>query len=118
MFKQRLNELRLTLQLAPAAPLLIKDGRHMEGGDKERRYFHRGPITRTPAKPRRHEGKEFADYDEAEYCFNMACVYTTTAQGKDRFYLPGSSLRGVLRSTAERLIGRWQPGWVRRSDPF
>ena len=118
MFKRRFNELRLTLQLAPAAPLLIKEGRHIEGGDKERRYFHRGPVARTPDRPRRREGKGFADYDDAEHCFDMACVYTTTAQGEDRFYLPGSSLRGVLRSSAERLIGRWQPGWVHQSDPF
>ncbi|MBK9709823.1 MAG: hypothetical protein IPO81_00590 [Kouleothrix sp.] len=47
----------------------------------------------------------------------MACVWTQTAAGP-RFYLPGSSLRGVLRSAAERLVACWQPNWGYVSDPF
>lgn len=112
MFRHRYNELRLTLQLAPAGPLLVKEGRHT----KQQRSFHRG-VTRDPPRPRRRDGPGYGSYDSEEGAFDMACVWTQTAAGP-RFYLPGSSVRGVLRSAAERLIGRWQPAWVRASEPF
>src|SRR5262245_23365875 len=116
MFARRLNELRVKLLIAPVAPLLVKEGRHQEGGDKHLRSFHTG-VKRNPPQPRRRESRGYGTYDSDEDCFDMACVWTQTSAGP-RFYLPGSSLRGLLRSTAERLIGRWQPEWVRASEPF
>jgi CRISPR/Cas system CSM-associated protein Csm3 (group 7 of RAMP superfamily) len=116
MYIRRLNELRLTLQLVPAGPVLIKEGRHQEGQDKERRFFHRA-AHRTPSRPRRREGSGYGEYDTAEDCFDMACVYSRTPAG-DRFYLPGSSVRGVLRTTAERVVGHRRSDLARAADPF
>ncbi len=119
MFARRLNELHLTLLIKPDdALLLIKEGRHLEGNNKERRSFHRGEhITRSPAQPRRREGGGTGDYDSADNCFAMAFVYSSTREG-DRLYLPGSSLRGVLRSAAERTVGRWRPDLAQADAPF
>lgn len=127
MFRLRLNELRVKLRIVPDAPLLIKEGRHQwredpaQPPDKKRRFFHgvgteRSHIERIPRAPNR---KDLADrrYDTDNGCFDMAFVYSRTPRG-DRFYIPGASLRGVLRSAAERLVGRWQPGWTSFGDPF
>lgn len=118
MFATRLNELRVKIEIAPApeSAILIKEGRHREGGKKTVRSFHPS-ARRDPPRPRRREGRGYADYDSDDESFDMACVWTHTANGP-RFYLPGSSLRGALRSAAERLVGRWQPGWTLASDPF
>lgn len=35
-----------------------------------------------------------------------------------QYYIPGSSLRGVLRTTAVHVVSRWQPEWAVASDPF
>jgi CRISPR/Cas system CSM-associated protein Csm3 (group 7 of RAMP superfamily) len=117
MFARRLNELHLTLLIKPDdALLLIKEGRHLEGNNKEQRSFHRGEhIARSPTRPRRREGGGTGDYDSPENCFDMAFVYSSTREG-NRLYLPGSSLRGVLRSTAERIVGRWRPDLA--DNPF
>jgi CRISPR/Cas system CSM-associated protein Csm3 (group 7 of RAMP superfamily) len=128
MFTQRLNDLRITFQIRPIGPFLIKEGRHLEQREGEsteevkrtRRFMHRGDhikTSRVPRHPRRHDAPCATDYDTAEGCFNMAFVHTHTTEG-DRFYIPGSSLRGIVRHTAERLIGRWQPTWTCASDPF
>jgi CRISPR/Cas system CSM-associated protein Csm3 (group 7 of RAMP superfamily) len=118
MFAQRYNKLELELSLFPLGPLLIKEGRHHEQGDRRRRSFLQRPdVERNPPRPQAREGRGYGDYDSDEACFDMAMVWSKTASGS-RFYLPGSSLKGVLRRTAERIIGRWQPGWVRASDPF
>ncbi len=126
MFATRLNELRVSLELIPIGPLLIKEGRHLatekgpsrEHGKveihKERHIVER----RLPREPQRKDLKGAQrDYGHRDGTFDMACVHSTTSEG-DRFYLPGSSLRGVLRSAAERLVGRWQPEWTQASDPF
>src|SRR5262249_1565168 len=124
MFARRLNEVRVSLQLTPITPLLIKEGRHLEADPEDpeqqpnpdARIFHPG-VRRTPPFPRSRRGRGYGDYDTAEDCFDMAFVWTQTSVGP-RFYLPGSSLRGILRSTAERLVGRWRPDWARVGDPF
>lgn len=117
MFARRLNELRLTVEIRPVDLLLIKEGRHQEGGDKERRVFHRDAhVVRNPPRPRQRDSRNYGDYDSSEGCFDMAFVFSRTAAGAERFYLPGSSLRGVLRSAAERVVARWRPDLV--SDPF
>jgi len=117
MFARRLNELRLTIELRPAELLLVKEGRHREGDDKTRRVYHRDDhVVRNPPRPRLRDSRGYGDYDTDDGCFNMAFVFSHTASGEGRFYLPGSSLRGVLRSAAERVVGRWRPDLL--SDPF
>ncbi len=126
MFRYTLNELRVTLEIRPTSPLLIKEGRHFERKPEEkgkewedRVFFHQG-VKRRPLKPRKKKKGErgYGDYANAEDCFDMAFVYTEYMQGQYRFYLPGSSLRGVLRTTAEHIVGRWQPDLARAGDPF
>lgn len=117
MFARRLNELHLTLELHPVDQLLLKEGRHLEGRDKERRFFHRGAhVARTPSRPRLRGSRDFGDYDSAEGAFDMAFVFTRTASGAERFYLPGSSLRGALRQAAEQVVARLRPDLL--GDPF
>lgn len=116
MFARRLNELRITVHLAPIAPLLVKEGRHHERGDTTQLSFNRA-APREPARPRLREGRGYGEWSNPEDSFDMAFVWTQTAAGP-HFYLPGSSLRGALRSAAERLIGRWRPEWVAASAPF
>jgi CRISPR/Cas system CSM-associated protein Csm3 (group 7 of RAMP superfamily) len=126
MFRLRLNELRVALQILPDSPLLIKEGRHLWSDEPagkpnpKRRFFHDGAhIERLPRMSNRAGPKASPlSYDSEDGAFNMAFVYSTTADQGKRLYLPGASLRGVLRSSAERLIGRWQPGWTELSDPF
>ena len=126
MFATRLNELRVSLELIPIGPLLIKEGRHLatekgpsrEHGKVEIHKERHIVEHRLPREPQRKDLKGAQrDYGHRDGTFDMACVHSTTSEG-DRFYLPGSSLRGVLRSAAERLVGRWQPEWTQASDPF
>lgn len=117
MHTRTLNELRVSLELRPTDLLLVKEGRHLEGGDKDRRRFNRGPhVVRNPPRPRLRDSRDYGEYDSAENCFDMAFVSTETASGAGRFYLPGSSLRGVLRQAAEQVVARWRPDLL--SDPF
>ncbi len=131
MFQRRLNELRVRLLLVPQGPLLIKEGRHLadpqagralvrEFGDYEKEQLPRvfnPAATRYPAQPRRRDGRGLGTYDSPDSCFDMAFVWSQTAKGP-AFYLPGSSLRGVLRSAAERTVARWSPEWAMAGDPF
>ncbi len=126
MFAIRLNDLRVRLEIIPIGPLLIKEGRHLateHGPDRKQGTveIHKGQRIadrRLPREPQRKDLKGAQrDYGHSDGTFDMAFVHSTTSEG-DRFYLPGSSLRGVLRSAAERLVGRWQPEWTRASDPF
>lgn len=131
MFARRLNELRVRLNIVPAGPLLIKEGRHLsdpqigqalvrEFYDFEKRQLPRvfnRDAQRYPRQPRRRDGNGIGSYDSADECFDMAFVWSQTATGAG-FYLPGSSLRGVLRSAAERTVARWSPDWSVAGDPF
>jgi CRISPR/Cas system CSM-associated protein Csm3 (group 7 of RAMP superfamily) len=117
MFKRCLNELSLTIELRPVDLLLIKEGRHYEDDDRERRVFHTDAhVVRNPPRPRQRDSRNYGEYDSDDGCFDMAFVFSRGASGAGRFYLPGSSLRGVLRSATERVIARWRPDLV--SDPF
>jgi CRISPR/Cas system CSM-associated protein Csm3 (group 7 of RAMP superfamily) len=117
MLQQTLNELRATIEIRPQSPLLVKDGRHHEAGNKERLFFHHG-VERTPKAPRKRKSREFGSYDSPEDSFDMAFISTRGADGRDLFYIPGSSLRGVVRGAAERIVGRWRPDLARQGDPF
>jgi CRISPR/Cas system CSM-associated protein Csm3 (group 7 of RAMP superfamily) len=124
MFQATLNELRVTLDICPCSPLIVKEGRHFERkkdeiGDewKKRMFFHQN-APRTPPIPKIKKGKGHSSYTNADDCFNMACVYTQDAQGIYRFYLPGSSIHGVMRTTAERIVGRWRPDLAQDGTPF
>jgi CRISPR/Cas system CSM-associated protein Csm3 (group 7 of RAMP superfamily) len=116
MFARRYNEIRLRLQIRPRSPLLIKDGRHHEEGRRERIVAH-PKARRDPEKPRRREGRGYGSYFNADEAFDMACVWTQTADGP-RFYIPGSSFKGLLRHGAEQLLSRWCPDLALAADPF
>lgn len=116
MFAQRFNEVTFELELRPHSPVLIKDGRHREGGQRDRLVFH-PQARRDPERPRRREGRGYGSYASPDEAFDMACVWTNTTAGP-RFYLPGSSLKGILRQGAEQVIARWRPELALEGDPF
>lgn len=88
MFHRRLNELRVTVQIDPAPPSPLMI---KEGGD----------------------GEEAAP----DAVRTMECVRSGSGAGK-QVYIPGSSLRGVLRSEMTQIVSRWDPAWTMVSDPF
>ncbi|MCE7987665.1 MAG: hypothetical protein DYG89_41400 [Caldilinea sp. CFX5] len=133
MFHQRLNELRLVIQLKPQAPLLIKAGddpgawsaydadktaaeewakpfgvvvtelqQALRGrADSERavRAAHKAQLVAATGDQRK--GREKLELD-------MRFV-RTRRNGRDEPYLPGASLKGVLRSRAEQLVRTFLP---------
>lgn len=116
MFAQRFNEITFELEIRPESPLLVKDGRHREESQRDRLVFH-PQARRDPERPRRREGRGYGSYASPDEAFDMACVWSNTVEGP-RFYLPGSSLKGVLRRGAEQIIARWRPELARTGDPF
>lgn len=120
MFHQRCNELRLLLRVQPAAPLLIKAGEDpwdslkqgaaAAAGDPsfaELVQQERTAIARQKdevkerlkqQKRDRQDGRKAKDKAELDMQF-----VRTRRNGQEEPYLPGSSLKGVLRSRCEQL---------------
>lgn len=120
MFHRRCNELRLLLHLKPAAPLLIKAGEDPldileklagdAGGStafgqlvnqekaKIRRAKEEEKKRREDLKQQRQDGRKERDKLDLDMKF-----VRTLRNGQDEPYLPGSSLKGVLRTRCEQL---------------
>ena len=120
MFHQRCNELRLGLRLQPAAPLLIKAGEDpldflppgtaaaagnlpfaelvQQERDAIARQKNEVKERRERLKRDRQDGRKAKDKTELDMQF-----VRTRRNGQDEPYLPGSSLKGVLRSRCEQL---------------
>lgn len=116
MLQQTLNELRATIEIRPHSPLLIKDGRHHERGQKDQLSFLKA-VERTPKYPRKRTGRDFGRYDDSELSFDMAFVWRHRRDHGDEFYIPGSSLRGVVRHAAEQIVARWRPDLAALGSP-
>lgn len=120
MFHQRCNELRLILRLEPAAPLLIKAGEDPldflgQGGEAAADDLSFGELVKqernrilqrqASEKSRREQQKQKRDDNRKQkdkLDLDMTFV-RTRRNGVEEPYLPGSSLKGVLRSRCEQL---------------
>lgn len=120
MFHQRCNELRLTLRLEPAAPLLIKAGEDPQDylapesnaeadqtpfGEMVKRE-QQEIVWRTAAEKARREREKQKRDDNRKQKDKLDLDMTfvrTWRNGVEEPYLPGSSLKGVLRSRCEQL---------------
>ncbi|MBX3002049.1 MAG: hypothetical protein KF893_26225 [Caldilineaceae bacterium] len=118
MFHQRCNELRLTLRLQPVAPLLVKAGDDpleylnqdaaVAAGDlpfaelvqQERKAIADKKAKEEERRKGLKQGRGGAQKGKAEP--DMRFV-RTWRNGQEEPYLPGSSLKGVLRSRCEQL---------------
>lgn len=130
MFRKHLNELHLTLTLRPAAPLLIKAGEDpatvLETTPRaESRDLRFGELTsqayteiekRTDAERTRRQAQKQQRANERGNTQNQAAkleadmrFVTTLRDGVEQPYLPGSSLKGVLRSRCEQLAVTFLP---------
>lgn len=89
MFHRRLNELRLTFHLCPKTPLLIKAGE-----DPQSTPANNEPGNQQPA-----------------------AFVRTRRNGTEEPYLPGRSLKGVLRNYCEQLIATFY-STANVCDPF
>ena len=120
MFHRRCNEVRLTLRLQPATPLLIKAGEdpldylgqennaetdHVTFGELVQQEQERIAVRKETEKARRNRQKQAREDGrgkkeklEADMIF-----VRTRRNGQEQPYLPGSSLKGVLRSRSEQL---------------
>ncbi len=114
MLRQTLSELHIRLAILPQGPLLIKEGRHADKWELERSGVAVENRLAKADTPFFHRNVRRRGDTQAEQT-DMTFVYSHTPHG-DRYYLPGSSLRGVLRSAAEQVVGRWRPDLLR--DPF
>ena len=131
MFAQTFNELTFTLELVPLGPLLLKAGeeptpaREIEAAlalspEEQMVYFQehkkreqgrreelkkqareRRERERRARQAARERGRTHTPVEEPEPA-DMRFVLTRR-NGRDEPYIPGSSLKGVLRSHAERL---------------
>ncbi len=107
MLRQTLSELHIRLAILPQGPLLIKEGRHADKWELERSGVAVENRLAKADTPFFHRNVRRRGDTQAEQT-DMTFVYSHTPHG-DRYYLPGSSLRGVLRSAAEQVVGRWRP---------
>jgi CRISPR/Cas system CSM-associated protein Csm3 (group 7 of RAMP superfamily) len=138
MFRQRMNELRLTLQLSPRGPLLVKAGENLDrladredvgrlAGGFDQLYDQALDDINQRAKPEKEErenkkkarmqetGDKHALQDKVD--LDMRFV-TIRRNGHDEPYLPGSGLKGVLRTRAEQFARTFLPANERVCDIF
>ncbi len=131
MFAQTLNELSLTLELIPLGPLLVKAGEEplplreitemltLPPRDQMARFQKRKEAEEARRKELKRQGRERREREHKAYQAarreggirpvveepepaDMRFVLTRH-NGRDEPYIPGASLKGVLRSHAERL---------------
>jgi len=107
MLKRLINECRFTLRLIARGPLLIREGRRQktEGQDREDRRGRFDPDS-IPIRRGRWYG------DNRDFPQNKPGFLPDDAF----YYLPGTSIRGVIRSQAERIVRTVAP--ERCCDPF
>ncbi len=144
MFHQRLNELRLALRLTPRSPLLVKAGEDpaallppeagglpAAGDDFASLYATAGQEIKHRAKQiekdreRRKQARIPQGANERTQSqmlrekldLDMRFV-VTRRNGADEPYLPGSGLKGVLRSRAEQWARTFLPTAERVCDIF
>ena len=144
MFHQRLNELRLALRLTPRSPLLVKAGedpaallppQEPRAADGTREfaslYADATQAIKDRAKQverdreRRKQARVPENADERtrttllreKLDLDMRFV-VTRRNGADEPYLPGSGLKGVLRSRAEQWARTFLPATERVCDIF
>lgn len=133
MFHQRLNELRFVMQLKPQSPLLIK------AGDDPAEWQSSSPSktpteewatgfgalveetqqalrARTDRERARRDARkaqlvaETGDQRKSREKLELDMRFVRTQRnGRDEPYLPGASLKGVLRSRAEQLARTFLP---------
>jgi CRISPR/Cas system CSM-associated protein Csm3 (group 7 of RAMP superfamily) len=143
MFHQRVNELRLTLRLGLASPLLVKAGEGPDqllprAGDEAPGATDFAARVETAKKEikdrekrvkedreRRKQARVPADADERtrtallrEKLEPDMCFVVTRRNGGEEPYLPGSGLKGALRSYAERWARTFLPAGQRVCDIF
>ncbi|MBM4430336.1 MAG: hypothetical protein FJ026_08340, partial [Chloroflexi bacterium] len=110
MLRQAFSELCLALEIEPSGPLLVKAGEPEEEG-LGRSYTsfqesYLGFLQKVGAKREKKPGER-----------DMQFV-RTWRNGRREPYLPGSSLRGVLRSRGERLARTFGSEALSCCDPF
>lgn len=93
MLKRLVNECRFTLKITTKGPFIIREGRLEKSvtGKPDNIPVRLGP---------------WRDGDDSDFHWNQ------------RYYLPGTSLRGVIRSHAERIVRTLAPGQNLCCDPF
>jgi CRISPR/Cas system CSM-associated protein Csm3 (group 7 of RAMP superfamily) len=94
MFRRRLNDLRVDITIRPSgpSPLLIKQ-----------------------AEPANENGRRATGGDHNNHFFFLT---QRKVDGTAAPYIPGSSLRGVIRTHLTRVVSRWNPAWSVLSDPY
>jgi len=114
MLKRMVNECRFTLTIETKGPLLIKDGRlaseEKDGKDWKKIFVEKGLIS---------EGEE-KEYPNAIFIsLNTEHDLKNAIKNKDysqlKFYIPGTSLRGVMRSHAEKIV---RTLWDNKQEPI
>ena len=102
MLKRRVNECRFTLNLETKCPFLIKEGRLASDEEQDKDWKEKLGI----------RDEEKKNYPNAIFVslnpWDDILEAIKDKKGKDysklKFYIPGSSLRGVMRSHAEKIV--------------
>jgi CRISPR/Cas system CSM-associated protein Csm3 (group 7 of RAMP superfamily) len=90
MLMQAINELNLTLRLVTVSPLIVSESRVAAGKPM------RLPISRASATE--------VDDTVAKVISNPAAALAAMNDWGDKFYIPGSSMRGAWRAHLERVL--------------
>ena len=114
MLKRMVNECRFTLKIETKGPLLIKEGRlasDEESGEDWKSKFVKEKIISEGDKK---------DYPTAIFIsLNTRNELVNAIKNKDysqlKFYIPGTSLRGVMRSHAEKIV---RTLWDNKQEPI
>lgn len=114
MLRRMVNECRFTLAIETQGPLLIKDGRlasdEKNGKDWKAKFVEKGIII---------EGEK-KEYPNAIFIsLNTQDDLENAIRSKDysslKFYIPGASLRGVMRFHAEKIV---RTLWNNKENPI